>query len=76
MGFSGLVQERLGDCFPKHAPCGTPRGPARNHRLRSFSFRMKLRFISARLNPWDAWAPPSMAPHSFGKQSPKRSRTC
>ena len=27
-------------------------GPARNHRLRSFSCRMKLRFINARLNPW------------------------
>src|SRR5690554_8083066 len=31
---------------------------------------MKLRFISARLSPCDAWAPPSLAPHSLGKPSP------
>src|SRR5690554_459129 len=43
------------------------RGPAHNHRLWSLSCRMKLRFISARLSPCGAWAPPSMAPHSFGK---------
>src|SRR5690606_11942807 len=55
--------------FPKTAPAAPLRGPARNHRLRSLSCRMKLRFISARLSPWGASAPPSTAPQLNGNAS-------
>src|SRR5690606_20909958 len=55
--------------FPKTAPSAPLRGPARNHRLRSLRCHMKLRFISARLSPCAASAPPSLAPQIFGKPS-------
>src|SRR5690554_5076568 len=68
--FRVLVQEPTGDGFPKTAPSAPLRGPAHNHRLWSFGCRMKLCFISARPNPCGAWAPPSMAPHSFVRLHP------